>query len=78
MEVFTRGTGGQQYSFYGGRGLEQTIQRIGEELHSEYTISYAPNNPEEGGFHQIAVSVTGHPEVRRVMHRPGYWVATSQ
>lgn len=78
MEVFTKGTGGQEFSFYGGRGLEQAIQRIGEELHSEYTLSYAPNNPEEGGFHKIGIDVTGHPEVRKVMTRPGYWIATSQ
>jgi VWFA-related protein len=78
MEVFTKGTGGAEFSFYGGRGLEQAIQRMGEELHSDYTISYAPNNPEEGGFHRIEVQVTGHPEVRRVQTRPGYWIATSQ
>jgi VWFA-related protein len=78
MEVFTKGTGGAEFSFYGGRGLEQAVQRMGEELHSDYTISYAPNNPEEGGFHKIAVEVTGHPEVRRVQTRPGYWIATSQ
>jgi VWFA-related protein len=78
MEVFTKGTGGAEFSFYGGRGLEQAIERIGEELHSEYTISYAPNNPEEGGFHKIEVDVTGRPEVRRVQTRPGYWIATSQ
>jgi VWFA-related protein len=78
MEVFTRGTGGAEFSFYGGHGLEQAITRIGEELHSEYTISYSPNNPEEGGFHKIAVEVNGRPEVRRVQTRPGYWIATSQ
>lgn len=77
VEVLTKGTGGQEYGFYGGRGLEQAIQRIGEELHSEYTLSYAPNNPEEGGFHKLTVDVTGHPEVRRVVTRPGYWIATS-
>ena len=78
MEVFTKGTGGSEFSFYGGHGLEQAIQHLGEELHSEYTISYSPNNKEEGGFHRIAVEVSGHPEVRRVLTRPGYWIATSQ
>jgi VWFA-related protein len=78
VEVFTKGTGGSEYSFYGGRGLEQTIQKIGEELHSEYTLTYSPNNKEEGGFHRIGVEVMGHPEVKRVQTRPGYWVATSQ
>jgi len=78
IEVFTKGTGGSEYGFYGSRGLEQTIQKIGEELHSEYTLTYSPNNKEEGGFHRIAVEVAGHPEVKRVQTRPGYWVATSQ
>jgi len=78
VEVFTKGTGGSEYGFYGGRGLDQTIQKIGEELHSEYTLTYSPNNKEEGGFHRIAVEVAGHPEVKRVQTRPGYWVATSQ
>ena len=78
MEVFTKGTGGSEFSFYGGHGLEEAIQHLGEELHSEYTISYAPNNPEEGGFHEIKVMVTGHPEAARIQTRPGYWIATHQ
>jgi VWFA-related protein len=78
MEVFTKGTGGAEFSFYGNHGLEQAIERMGNELHSDYTISYSPNNPDEGGFHKISIDVTGHPEVRRVQTRPGYWVAASQ
>jgi hypothetical protein len=71
------GARGAEFSFYGGHGLERAIQRIGNERHSDY-ISYSPNNSEEGGFHHIAVDVTGHPEVRKVQTRPGYWVAASQ
>lgn len=79
VRVYTKGTGGEEFSFYGGRGLEQAIQRIGEDLHSEYTLSYSPNNKEEGGFHQIQVVVEGHPEVPikgGIKVRPGYWAAT--
>ena len=47
---------------------------MGEQLHSEYTISYSPNNREESGFHEIAIDVVGRTEVRRVQHRPGYWL----
>jgi len=36
------------------RRLEEAIQRIGEQLHSEYLISYSPNNKIEAGFHQIS------------------------
>jgi len=81
VQVYTKGTGGQEFPFYGGRGLEQAIAKIGDELHSEYTISYSPNNKEEGGFHRIEVTVTGHPEVPikgGIKVRPGYWAATHQ
>jgi VWFA-related protein len=75
VEVFTKGTGGSEFGFHSNRTLEEAMQRVGEELHSEYTISYTPSNRDEGGFHTITVAVTGHPEVKRVQARPGYWIA---
>ena len=75
VELFTKGTGGSEFGFHSQRTLEEAVQKVSEELHSEYTISYSPNNREEGGFHQIQVDVTGHPEVKRTQTRPGYWVA---
>lgn len=80
VQVYTKGTGGEEFPFYGGHGLEQAIQKIGEELHSEYTLSYSPDTATkaEGGFHRILVSVTGHPYVAKngIKVRPGYWAAT--
>ena len=75
VEVFTKGTGGSIFSFHSLHSLEEAMQKVGEELHSEYTVSYNPNNKEEGGWHQIIVQVGGHPEVKRVQTRPGYWLA---
>jgi VWFA-related protein len=75
-ELFTRGTGGNQFGFYRQHGLEDAIQQIGEQLHSQYLISYSPNNKEEGGWHQITVDVPGHDY--RAQTRPGYWLATKQ
>ncbi len=75
VEVFTKGTGGSEFGFHSGRTLDDAMQRVGEELHSEYTITYTPNNREEGGFHTITVAVTGRPDVKRVQTRPGYWIA---
>jgi VWFA-related protein len=74
VELFTKGTGGREFGFRSLRTLEDAIQRVGEELHSEYTISYSPNNREEMGFHEITVDVTGRPEVKSVRARPGYWL----
>ncbi len=78
VEVFTKGTGGSEFGFHSNRTLEEAMQHVGEELHSEYTISYTPTNRDEGGFHTITVGVTGHPEVKRVQARPGYWIAPRQ
>ncbi len=75
MELFTKGTGGTEYPYYTRHGLEDAIEKIGEELHSQYIITYSPNNKLEGGFHQILVEVAGHPEVKKVLTRPGYWLA---
>ncbi len=72
-EVFTRGTGGEQFGFMRQRGLEDAIERLGSELHSQYMISYVPNNKDEGGFHTITVEVAGLKEVK-VRTRPGYWI----
>ena len=75
VELFTKGTGGSEFSFYKQKGLEEAIQKIGEELHSQYLISYNPNNKEEGGFHQITVGVSGRSDVAKVQTRLGYWLA---
>jgi VWFA-related protein len=77
VELFTKGTGGSEFSFYRQRGLEESIQRIGEQLHSQYLITYNPNNKEDGGFHEITAEVIGHPDYK-LQIRPGYWLATKQ
>ncbi|MGO9011095.1 MAG: VWA domain-containing protein [Bryobacteraceae bacterium] len=74
VEIFSGGTGGSQFSYYRHNGLEEAIERIGEQLHSEYLISYNPNNKIEAGFHQISVYVNS-PMARRIQVRPGYWRA---
>ncbi len=73
LDVFTRFTGGKQYSFVSERSLENAVQAIGEELHSQYLLSYVPSDLTEGGFHEIRVEVN-RPNLE-VRTRPGYWVA---
>lgn len=73
-EVYAKGSGGAQFSFAKQRGLEDAIQRIGKEIHSQYILTYTPNNLQEGGFHQIEVAVN-HADVA-VHTRPGYWTAS--
>jgi VWFA-related protein len=73
LEVFTRFTGGKEYAFVSERSLERAIQGISQEIHSQYLLSYTPNNQAEGGFHEIRV-VVNRPNLE-VRTRPGYWVA---
>jgi VWFA-related protein len=73
LDVFTRFTGGREYAFVGEKSLEKAVSGISEELHSQYLLSYSPNNQTEGGFHDIRV-VVNRPGLE-VRTRPGYWVA---
>jgi VWFA-related protein len=73
MELYTKATGGAEFSFVRQQGLEDAINEIGTELHSQYLISYTPNNRDIGGFHEIEVKVSGARDVT-VRTRPGYWL----
>jgi len=74
VEAFTKGTGGSEFGYYKQRGLEEAIERIGAELHSQYLVTYRPNNMEEGGFHEITVTIS-NPTATTVQTRPGYWIS---
>ena len=74
LDVFTRFTGGKEYAFVSEKSLEKAVQGISQEIHSQYLLSYSPNNQIEGGFHEIRV-VVNRPQLE-VRTRPGYWVAT--
>ncbi len=71
-EVFSRGTGGDEFYFVKQRGLEDAVQRISSEIRSQYLISYNPNNKEDPGFHEIFVSVDNPSYSAKT--RPGYWI----
>ena len=73
LDVFTRFTGGKEYSFISQKSLERAVTAVGEEIHSQYLLSYNPNNLKEGGFHEIRVEVN-RPRLE-VRTRPGYWIA---
>ena len=72
-EVLTQYTGGREYSFTGQKSLEQAVSDLGEELHSQYILSYTPNNMAEGGWHKIKVDVN-RPSLD-VRARKGFWMA---
>lgn len=73
QEVLSKYTGTSESSFVSLSGLEEAIQKIGEELQSQYLLSYNPNNKDEGGFHAIRVEV--NKADLQVRTRAGYWMA---
>jgi VWFA-related protein len=73
-EKMTKATGGQEFTFYKQRGLEEAIQKVGSEIHRQYIISYNPDTKGEGGWHDIRV-ILNRPDLK-LRARPGYWMAT--
>jgi VWFA-related protein len=71
-DAFARATGGRHLSFGTLKGLEETITRAGEEIHSQYLLSFVPQETKNGGYHRIEVAVTSHPDAM-IRARPGYW-----
>ncbi|MBI3894880.1 MAG: VWA domain-containing protein [Acidobacteria bacterium] len=70
LSLYAAGTGGTEFSSGGTTQLENALGRIGQELHSQYLLTYRPHNLEKPGFHLIQVTVF-RPNVH-VRHRPGY------
>lgn len=73
LDVYTRYSGGRQFSFKSQKTLERDVAQLGEELHSQYLLTYNPNDQDEGGYHHIVVQVT-KPGLT-VRTRDGYWIA---
>jgi VWFA-related protein len=79
LEVAATATGGAHRSTFKDRSIENAIDEIGGELHSQYTISYTPTDTDASGYHEIKVAVVGH-DLRnlKVRARPGYFLAPPQ
>jgi hypothetical protein len=72
VTAVTDHSGGRRIPFRDLRQLEAGISAIGEELHTGYMLSYAPDQP-AAGYHRIRVETPGRPAAMRA--RPGYYVA---
>ena len=72
LELLAKGTGGKDYSPRTEDGLQESIAAIGEDIRSQYLLTYRPDNLNEGGiFHRIKVQVNY--KGLRVRSRPGYF-----
>jgi VWFA-related protein len=74
LELMAKGTGGMDYSPRTQEGLQESIAKIGEDIRSQYLLSYRPSNRNEGGiFHHIRVELPY--DQLKVRARPGYFYA---
>lgn len=72
LEVLARGTGGRDFSPRTTSGVQESIIKIGEDIRSQYRLSYRPNNLNERGiYHRIVVKVPY--DKIRLRHRVGYF-----
>ncbi len=74
-EAMARATGGAEFPFTQLTGLETAIEKLGEELHAQYVLSFSPKNPAPG-YHALTVTVA-LPKVT-VRARPGYFANAAQ
>jgi VWFA-related protein len=73
LELATAGTGGEHLATFKNRTMQNAIDEIGGELHSQYSVSYAPSGTSDTGYHEIKVAVDKRNLTVRA--RPGYYVA---
>jgi hypothetical protein len=65
-------TGGISDGVLRKRALENAIERIGRELHTQYVASYTPPAATSIAFHAIRVEVRNRSDLK-VRTRAGYW-----
>jgi VWFA-related protein len=73
LDIYTMYTGGRECGFKTEKALGSCVAQIGDELHSQYLLSYTPNNQGEAGYHHIVVEVLK--QGYKVRTREGYWTA---
>lgn len=75
-EALAAVTGGITFPFTRQKGLEEAIQKLGAELHSQYVLSFAPEGSAPG-YHKLEMSLVREGRFN-IRARPGYWSADPQ
>ncbi|MBZ5564357.1 MAG: VWA domain-containing protein [Acidobacteriia bacterium] len=71
LEFYAGYTGGVYYSRWSKKNLQDDLNRIASEIHSQYELAYVPDTLNQLGFHRIQIQVR-RPGVR-VRTRAGYF-----
>jgi VWFA-related protein len=71
LEYYAEFTGGTYYSHWSNSKLQDQLDRIASEIHSQYEIAYKPTTLAQNGFHRIDVEIE-KPNLR-IRARAGYF-----
>jgi VWFA-related protein len=73
LAAYAKYTGGREQDYSNQKSLEKAIENIGKEVHSQYLLTFAPQD-RVGGYHALTVQVATSPKLE-VRARRGYWLA---
>jgi VWFA-related protein len=76
MEMYAKYTGGEFYTHWSEKALQNQLAQMASEIHSQYELAYVPETSGAPGFHTIRVEVR-RPGVK-VRTRAGYIYTASQ
>jgi len=71
LEMYAGYTGGVFYSHWSKRALQDQLNKIASEIHSQYELAYIPDDLGQEGFHRIEVRVKR--QGVKVRARAGYF-----
>ena len=71
IQALTTATGGSDFPFFKERGIENAIEKLGAEVHSQYMVSF-PQRDNTPGPRLIEVSVMNRDDLR-IRSRRTYW-----
>lgn len=57
LQSYAGYSGGVYYSHWSEKALQNQLNRVADEVHSQYEVAYAPNTLDTTGFHRIEVVV---------------------
>ncbi|HET7101316.1 MAG TPA: hypothetical protein VFJ52_09215, partial [Terriglobia bacterium] len=72
-ETYAQYTGGVFYAQWSSHALQNHLSRIAADIHSQYLLTYVPNDLSETGFHRLEVKVNRKDLKLEIRTRRGYF-----